>query len=86
MQLNKEQKADLEQLKKMPWFAVLKLIEKEANNELFERLATFDIDNEQSRETIKKYQIYQRARNDFFNNIDTHLREVFENKIPWIDY
>ena len=86
MQLTPEQKSDLEQLKKHAWFKVLQLIEKEANYELFERLATFDIDDEENKKIIKRYQTYQTARNDFFQNIDNHLREVFVNKIHWIDY
>jgi len=87
MILTKEQKEDLKQLKKMPWFKVLELIEKEANDELFWRLATFDIDDEKDRNTIKQWQIYQRARTDFFNNTESYLREIYEpKKIPWIDY
>jgi len=86
MKLNKDQKRSLEQFKEHPWFKVLKVIEKEAKTELFERLSKFDVDNEKDREVIKKWQVYQNARDDFFQNTDKHLREVFENKLPWIDY
>ena len=83
MILTEEQKRDLENLKNSPWYKVLKEIEKEANDELFSRLATFNLDDEKDIETIKKYQIYQRARNDFFQNIDWYLKKVFIPKLPW---
>ena len=86
MILTPEQKRDLENLKDSAWYKVLKLIEKESNDELYERLSTFDIDNEEDKKTIKRFQIYKKAREDFFNNIDSYLREVYTpSNIPWID-
>lgn len=86
MKLNREQKEELKQLTKMPWWKVLLEVEKEANDELYARLATFDVDNEKDRETIKIWQQYSRARNDFFKNTEQHLRDIYEHKIPWVDY
>lgn len=86
MKLTEEQKQELKQLKNMPGWKVLLDIEKEANDELYRRLATFDVDNEKDRETIKIWQQYSRARNDFFNNTEKHIREVYENKIAGVDY
>lgn len=86
MKLSKEQKEELRQLTKMPWWKVLLEIEKEANNQLYERLATFNVDDEKDRQVIKKWQEYSRARNDFFKNTEQHLRDVYEYKIPWVDY
>lgn len=86
MKLTEEQKAELKQLKNMPGWKVLLEIEKEANDELYRRLATFDIDNEQDRTTIKIWQQYSRARNDFFQNTEKHIREVYQNKIQGVDY
>ena len=86
MKLNDEQKQELKQLKNMPGWKVLLDIEKEANDELYRRLATFDIDNEQDRITIKVWQQYSRARNDFFQNTEKHIREVYQNKIQGVDY
>ena len=86
MKLNDEQKQELKQLKNMPGWKVLLDIEKEANDELYRRLATFDIDNEQDRTTIKVWQQYSRARNDFFQNTEKHIREVYQNKIQGVDY
>ena len=86
MILNDEQKQELKQLKNMPGWKVLLDIEKEANDELYRRLATFDIDNEQDRTTIKVWQQYSRARNDFFQNTEKHIREVYQNKIQGVDY
>lgn len=90
MKLTTEQKAELKQLKNMPWWKVLEAIEKEANDELFWRLATFDIDNEQDRLTIKKWQTYAQARKDFFNNTESHLKEAYINvnlkTIPGANY
>lgn len=86
MKLTEEQKQELKQLKNMPGWKVLLDIEKEANDELYRRLATFDIDNEQDRTTIKVWQQYSRARNDFFQNTEKHIREVYQNKIQGVDY
>lgn len=86
MKLTEEQKQELKQLKNMPGWKVLLEIEKEANDELYRRLATFDIDNEQDRTTIKIWQQYSRARNDFFQNTEKHIREVYHNKIQGVDY
>ncbi len=86
MKLSQEEKDDLESLKRQPWYKVLLKIEKEANDELFSRLATFDLDNKEDVLEVKKYQIYQRARNDFFQNIESYTREVFNNNIKGIDY
>lgn len=86
MKLTEEQKAELKQLKNMPGWKVLLEIEKEANDELYRRLATFDIDNEQDRATIKVRQQYSRARNDFFWDTEKHLREVYQNKMRGVDY
>lgn len=86
MKLTEEQKAELKQLKNMPGWKVLLEIEKEANDELYRRLATFNIDNEQDRTTIKIWQQYSRARNDFFQNTEKHIREVYQNKIQGVDY
>lgn len=86
MKLSKEQKEELRQLTKMPWWKVLLEIEKESNNQLYERLATFNVDDEKDRQVIKKWQEYSRARNDFFKNTEQHLRDVYEYKIPWVDF
>jgi len=86
MKLTNTEKDDLDSLKNHPWYKVLQTIEKEANDELFLRLSTFDIDNEKDRLEIKKWQIYQRARNDFFNNIEAYTREIYTNNIQGIDY
>lgn len=86
MKLTEEQKQELKQLKNMPGWKVLLDIEKDANDELYRRLATFDIDNEQDRITIKVWQQYSRARNDFFQNTEKHIREVYQNKIQGVDY
>ena len=85
MKLSQEEKDDLESLKRQPWYKVLLKIEKEANDELFWRLATFDLDNKDDVLEVKKWQIYQRARNDFFQNIESYTREVFHNNIKGID-
>ena len=85
MKLSQEEKDDLESLKWQPWYKVLLKIEKEANDELFWRLATFDLDNKDDVLEVKKWQIYQRARNDFFQNIESYTREVFHNNIKGID-
>jgi len=86
MKLTQEQKESLKQLKNMPWWKVLLEIEKEANDELYRRLATFDIDNEKDRTTIKIWQQYSKAREDFFQNTEKHIREVYQNKIAGVDY
>lgn len=61
----------------MPGWKVLLEIEKEANDELYRRLATFNIDNEQDRTTIKIWQQYSKAREDF-QNTEKHLRDVYQ--------
>jgi len=86
MKLTQEQKESLKQLKNMPWWKVLLEIEKEANDELYRRLATFNVDNEQDRTTIKVWQQYSKAREDFFQNTEKHIREVYQNKIAGVDY
>lgn len=86
MKLSQDQKDALKQLKKTEWWKVLLEIEKEANDELYSRLSTFDVDNEKDRLVIKKWQEYSRARNDFFQNTEKHIRDIFEHKIPWVDF
>lgn len=77
MILTEQEKQELEELKHQRWFKVLQKIEEEAEKELFKRLAKFDVDDEIDRASIKKWQMYQMARTDFFNNIESHLRSVF---------
>lgn len=80
IKISDQDKSDLEEFKKSRVFWVLKRIEKDANDELFSRLAKFNIDDEKDRETIKKYQIYQQAREEFFQNIESYVAKSFEYK------
>jgi hypothetical protein len=83
LQITEQDKIDLEDLKRSRGFEVLKRIEKEANDELFSRLAKFNIDDEKDRETIKRYQVYQTAREDFFRNIDNYLVKIYEPSLTY---
>ena len=56
MNLTQDQKADLKSLKNHPWYKILELVEKEASDELFKRLATFDLDNEKDVEVMKIFE------------------------------
>ena len=76
MILTEEEKRELKQLQNHPWFKVLQKIEKEASSILFERLATFNLENEENLKEIKKRQIYQKARKDFLFDVESHLYEI----------
>jgi hypothetical protein len=81
MQLTKEQRAELSALKKHPWYATLLRIEEEAMNNLGRLVLTWDLDNPQVLEVVKKNKIYAKARQDFFANIESHLMEVYTPEV-----
>ena len=68
MQLTKDQKVSLQQLKKHEWYNVLKTIEDEAKRELWEFLLTSDLTDPKHIEMITKNQLYIKARTEK-NNI-----------------
>lgn len=85
MELTTQEKQLLKEMRETQGYRILKRIEKEEEDVLFRRLATFDIDNERDREEIKKWQIYQRARNDFFQNTEHHLKEIYVPNNNFLD-
>lgn len=80
MQLTPEQKADLKELVKSRGFKVLLLIHEQATNDLGRKLLTSKL-TESDIETIKKNQTYMRAREDFFQDVQKHINEVYIPKV-----
>lgn len=84
MQLNKEQKEDLENLKNHPGWKVLLSVQEEADTTLFKKLSEWDLSVEKNIETLKEWQIYKNARNDFFQDTEKHLRKIYVHQDPQI--
>lgn len=84
MILNEDDKRQLKELKKHPWFKILERLEQEASNILFKHLSNFDLSNPESIKIIQKEQIYQKARNDFIYNTEDHLKEIQEFNTEWM--
>lgn len=77
MELTKEQKRDLQNLKIHPWYKILEMIEEDTANELGKMLLKDDLTNEDNLNKIKRAQIYMTARGDFLRNTEKHLREMY---------
>ncbi len=77
MKLTDEQKGALQALTKHPGYAVLKLIDEDANVRLWKMFGEVDVEDEQTRGLIKRNQLYARARSDFFRDTEKHVREVY---------
>jgi hypothetical protein len=84
MQLTKEQKEDLENLTKHPGWKVLLKVQEEADIILFKKLSDWDLTNEKNIETLKEWQVYKNARNDFFKDTEKHLRKIYVHQDPQI--
>lgn len=84
MQLTKEQKEDLENLTKHPGWKVLLNVQEEADTALFRKLSDWDLSNEKNIETLKEWQVYKNARNDFFKDTEKHLRKIYVHQDPQI--
>lgn len=82
MQLNKEDKENLNNLKSHPGWKVLLKVQEECDNTLFKKLSEWDLSVEKNIETLKEWQIYKNARNDFFKDTEKHLREIYVHKDP----
>lgn len=89
MILTEEEKNQLKQLQNHAWFKVLEKIEKEARDILFSQLSVLNLEDKNNLETIKRHQIYQKARTDFLFNVRTHLIErqslTNENMLNTVD-
>lgn len=77
MKLTEEQKGALKALKNSYGWEVLKMVEEEAMVKLAKQLYESDLDNDKHVETIKKNQIYMKARRDFMANVESHTREIY---------
>lgn len=86
MKLTQEEKEDLKQITNMRGWKVLEKINDEANTMLFRNLSSLDLDDQKNIDNIKLWQTYWQARRDFFRDTEAHLREVYNNKIAWVDY
>lgn len=80
MNLDTIDKENLKLLKNHPWYKVLQKIEEEEDRILWKRLATFNMDDEKDLKTIKWYQLYKKARDDFFMNTERYTRELYKPK------
>jgi hypothetical protein len=81
MQLTKEQKDILKELKASHGFRLLQLIEKEALDSLGRLCLDGNLDDPKVLETIKLNKIYAKARSDFLFNTDKHLSEIYTPKV-----
>ena len=77
MKLTDEQKKYLKELKESAGYRVLMLIENDARASLSELLFKSDFSNPENIKVLERNQVYQKARDDLFKNIDSHTREVF---------
>lgn len=84
MQLNTEDKENLKNLKSHPGWKVLLKVQEEADIKLFKDLSDWDLSNEKNIETLKEWQIYKNARNDFFKDTEKHLRDIYVHKDPQV--
>jgi hypothetical protein len=84
MQLNTEDKENLKNLKSHPGWKVLLKVQEEADIKLFKDLAERDLTNEKNIETIKEWQIFKNARNEFFKDTEKHLRTIYVHQDPQV--
>ena len=77
IKLTEYEKKELEDFKRSKAYEILKRIEKEQNDYLYERLATFNIDDAKDREEIRRQQIYKKARDDFFLSIEDYIKKAY---------
>lgn len=79
--LTKDEIGYLKSLKDYPWYKVLEKIERQASIDLWQLLLKWDLNDEKILEVIKRNQLYAKARTDFFENIETHIREIYSPDI-----
>ena len=77
MILTTDQLESLKQIKKHPWYKVLELIEETASNNLWNLLLEADLTKEENLKIVKDNQLYIKARRDFLQNIEKHLKEIY---------
>jgi hypothetical protein len=56
---------------------VLKLIEEEARNNLWQKILEIDLSNPDNLKTLEENQVYVKARADFLHNIKKHTAEIY---------
>lgn len=81
MKLTPEQKRSLKDLTTHPGYKVLQDIEKEAKLNLAQFLLTANLDDAEQMHILKKNQTYNKAREDFFQNVELHIAEIYTPNI-----
>ena len=79
--MTKDQIELVKSLTKHPWWTILKNLEQEAMNKLWQSMAVADLSNEWHLKLLRENQIYVKARKDFLNNIEKQTLDVYENEI-----
>lgn len=81
MQLTKDEIESLKSLKNHPWYKVLEKIEFQATVDLWNLLLKGNLNDEKQIEIIKTNQLYHKARQWFFENVEKHIIEIYNPNI-----
>lgn len=84
--LSSEEKTALKTLKNHPWFSVLKKIEEDQRNQLGDMLIRMNIDEEKSRDIIKRSQYYAQGRADFLKAVEMNSMETITANMEWLSF
>lgn len=89
MVLSEEDRVNLVNLTKHPWYKVLEKIEKEFTDEYLWAYKHIDLDNEKAIWILKELQIYTKWREEFFRETEKYVQTIQELNIsnyfkkPW---
>ena len=81
MKLTKDEIESLKSFKNHPWYKILEKIENKASIDLWNLLLSWDLTDEKILDVIKKNQVYHKARKDFFENVESHIKEIYNPNI-----
>jgi len=80
IKLTKEQKADLKELQKKPWFKVLISIIESMEFDVFKLFKNINYNNAIQLEVLKKNTYYVRGMEDIIKTLNTWTNQVSERK------
>jgi hypothetical protein len=79
--MTKDQIDLIKSLTNHPWWTIIKQLEQEAMNKLWQSMLKVDLNNEEHLKVLRENQIYVKARKDFLENIEKQTLDIYENEI-----
>ena len=79
--MTKDQIDLIKSLTNHPGWTIIKQLEQESMNKLWQSMLKVDLNNEWHLKILRENQIYVKARKDFLENIEKQTLDIYENEI-----